>query len=133
MAAARTAAPVRATVKATAPNAERQASRDYDGVLMDCQMPGMDGLEATRRIRMAESGTSGVAAADEALPRRLPIVAMTASATLSDRAACLAVGMDDFLPKPWTERQLTDVLARLRASAGAPAGHPEGCTTSRPG
>ncbi len=89
-------------------------SDDYDAVLMDCQMPGMDGLEATRWIRMVESGTLALSPQSGALQRRLPIVAMTASATLSDRAACLAVGMDDVLPKPWTAQQLADVLDRLR-------------------
>ena len=90
---------------------------DFDALLMDCQMPVMDGLEATRWIRMVESGTLALGPQDGALHRRLPIVAMTASATLSDRAACLAVGMDDVLPKPWTPQQLTDVLDRLRAHA----------------
>ena len=93
-------------------------SGDYDAVLMDCQMPGMDGLEATRWIRRVESGTLELTGPGEQGPqRRLPIVAMTASATLSDRTACLAVGMDDVLPKPWTEQQLTDVLARIRERA----------------
>ena len=89
-------------------------SGDYDAVLMDCQMPGMDGLEATRWIRMVESGTLALTGAVDALQARLPIVAMTASATITDRAACLAVGMDDLLPKPWTEQQLSDVLGRIR-------------------
>ena len=90
-------------------------SGDFDAVLMDCQMPVMDGFEATRWIRMVETGTLelvGTAAA--ALHRRLPIIAMTASATISDRAACLAVGMDGLLPKPWTAQQLTDALATIR-------------------
>ena len=95
-------------------------SADFDAVLMDCQMPVMDGLEATRWIRMVESGTLELSPRSEALHRRLPIVAMTASATLSDRAACLAVGMDDVLPKPWTAQQLTDVLDRLRSGSVAP-------------
>jgi two-component system, sensor histidine kinase and response regulator len=69
-------------------------------VFMDCQMPVMDGLEATRRIRACESG-------------RLPIIAMTAGAFQDDRQACLSAGMDDFLPKPWTAEELHDVLARL--------------------
>ena len=97
-------------------------SGDYDAVLMDCQMPGMDGLEATRWIRMVESGTLALTgAAADGRQARLPIVAMTASATISDRTACLAVGMDDLLPKPWTEQQLADVLGRIRGRADAAA------------
>ena len=92
-------------------------SGDVDAVFMDCQMPGMDGLDATRWIRAVESGTLALAGPSSA--SRLPIIAMTASALLSDRAACLAVGMDGFLPKPWTAQQLTDVLDDLRQQRAA--------------
>jgi signal transduction histidine kinase/ActR/RegA family two-component response regulator len=83
---------------------------DYDAVLMDCQMPVMDGLEATRRIRTAQLGSE-----------QLLIIAMTASALASDREACRLAGMDGFLPKPWTAQQLADVLQSARAAAAARA------------
>jgi signal transduction histidine kinase/DNA-binding response OmpR family regulator len=64
----------------------------YDGVLMDCQMPGMDGLEATRRIRQREAAEPG--------SRRLPIIALTAEADERDRQRCLNAGMDGYVSKP---------------------------------
>ncbi|GEP34680.1 hypothetical protein NSZ01_24480 [Nocardioides szechwanensis] len=84
----------------------------YDLVLMDVQMPVMDGLEATRRIR-----------ADLPADRQPRIVAMTANALVEDREASLAAGMDDHLAKPVRAEELADVLARVttRASAAPPA------------
>lgn len=76
-------------------------SGEFDAVFMDCQMPTLNGLDATRRIRAGGS--------------RIPIIAMTAGAFDDDRRACLEAGMDDFLPKPWKKQQLTDVLSRLAA------------------
>ena len=75
----------------------------FDCILMDVNMPEMDGLEATRRIRALE------AAGDAA---RTPIVALTANAFGEDRDACLAAGMDDFLVKPLDRERLAEFLAR---------------------
>jgi two-component system sensor histidine kinase/response regulator len=80
------------------------SARHYDLVLMDCQMPLMDGFEATRTIRRLEdTARKG---------RRVPIVALTANDMDGDRERCLAVGMDDFLAKPYRKDQLRGVLAR---------------------
>ena len=75
----------------------------YDIVLMDVHMPEMDGIEATRRIRVAESTGRRRG--------RLPIVALTASALEGDKQICIDAGMDDFLPKPLDPEQLRKVLA----------------------
>ncbi len=77
-------------------------SSDYDAVLMDCELPGMDGVEATRRIRRRELGSD----------RRIPIIAVTASAMADHKARCLAAGMDDFVAKPVGLAELARVLER---------------------
>ena len=77
------------------------ADANYDLVLMDVQMPGMDGFEATRRWREEERRRDAP---------RLPIVALTAQAMAGDREACLACGMDDYLAKPFTRASLTEIL-----------------------
>jgi CheY-like chemotaxis protein len=86
---------------------ESLARTPVDLVLMDCQMPVLDGYQAARAIR-----------AGEPVGRRLPVVALTASAQASDRARCLEAGMDDCLTKPVRLEDLRRVLARL---APAPA------------
>ncbi|MFY7907874.1 MAG: ATP-binding protein, partial [Burkholderiaceae bacterium] len=81
----------------------------FDVVLMDMQMPVMDGLEATGLIRLHEA-RHGLA--------RLPIVAMTANAMQGDRERCLAAGMDDYISKPINQAELSDKLSRLGAASG---------------
>ncbi|MCE1227790.1 MAG: ATP-binding protein, partial [Geobacteraceae bacterium] len=73
-----------------------------DLVLMDCQMPVMDGFEATSRIRQGEAGEQN---------RNLPIIAMTAHAFVQDRERCFSVGMDDYLTKPVQPARLADAIA----------------------
>jgi signal transduction histidine kinase/ActR/RegA family two-component response regulator len=82
-------------------------SRPYDLVLMDCQMPDVDGYEATRQIRLWESAQG--ASAQRA---RMPIVALTAHAMPGDREKCTASGMDDYLSKPFSGQDLLEVLQR---------------------
>jgi signal transduction histidine kinase/response regulator RpfG family c-di-GMP phosphodiesterase len=102
---------------------EAVARGTYDLVLMDCEMPTLDGYEAARRIRQSSQAN-------------VPIVALTAHAMAGDRDRCLGAGMDDFISKPVDLEVLVDVLNRwLRApeeresrhaEGPAPAGHPPG-------
>jgi signal transduction histidine kinase/CheY-like chemotaxis protein len=85
----------------------------YDLVLMDCQMPEMDGFETTQVIRAheAENTTESTAGdAQKSTPTHLPIIALTANAIQGDRERCLAAGMDDYLSKPFTQEQLAASL-----------------------
>src|SRR5947209_619340 len=80
----------------------------YDAVLMDCQMPEMDGYEASRQIRHNERGG-----------RRMPIIAMTADAVADERDRCLAAGMDDYITKPIKLHVVAAVLERWLATKEA--------------
>ncbi len=88
--------------------AARTAGTPYDRVLMDLHMPGVDGLEATRRIRTLEAEQNGP---------RTPVVALTANASAEDRDACLAAGMDGFLVKPLDRDRLAAALAAADKAA----------------
>jgi CheY-like chemotaxis protein len=95
---------------------ELLARNCYDLVLMDCQMPVMDGYEASRRIREQEQAVAG-----QAPPERIPIVALTAHALEGDREKALESGMDDYLTKPFTMEQLTAVLDHWLSGKEGPA------------
>jgi CheY-like chemotaxis protein len=82
---------------------------DYDLVLMDCQMPEIDGYEATRTIRDVNSTVRN---------HRIPIVAMTANAMKGDREKCLESGMDDYITKPINARELADTIERNISDGG---------------
>ncbi|MBR0715266.1 ATP-binding protein [Bradyrhizobium liaoningense] len=85
----------------------KSAGTPYDLVLMDIQMPQLDGIEAAKRIRAREAGEPG---------RRTPILALTANTLVEDRYACFEAGMDGFLIKPLDREKLEEALAALAAS-----------------
>ncbi|WP_304650412.1 response regulator [Nostocoides sp. HKS02] len=103
-----------------AENGEEAVSRvthqyaELDAVLMDCQMPIMDGYDATRAIRAMEGSGS-----------RLPIIALTAAAVTGERERCIAAGMDDFLTKPVDVAALRATMRRW-VPAGEGADYPTG-------
>lgn len=80
--------------------------QEFSLVLLDVQMPDMDGFEATERIRQSEAGSR----------RRTPIIALTAHAMTGDRERCLAAGMDDYVSKPFSSQDLADALERVLAA-----------------
>jgi len=89
------------------------ARESVDVVLMDCQMPELDGYWATQRLREIESREGRT---------RVPVIALTANALAGDRERCLAAGMDDYLPKPFTRKELLSLLRKWvggEGSAGA--------------
>jgi CheY-like chemotaxis protein/HPt (histidine-containing phosphotransfer) domain-containing protein len=96
---------------------EAVSEQRYAAVLMDCQMPEMDGFEATREIRRRENGA-----------RRVPIIAMTASATAADRERCIAAGMDDYIAKPVRIERIEAALAQW--SDDEPPGPSQGEATA---
>src|SRR5690606_38028057 len=84
----------------------RVREHDFDLVLMDCHMPGMDGYEATRRIRALPA------------PRgEVPVVALTASAMAGDRERCLSAGPNDLLAKPFTPQEMAAMISRAARQA----------------
>jgi CheY-like chemotaxis protein/HPt (histidine-containing phosphotransfer) domain-containing protein len=92
------------------------ASSDFDVILMDCQMPEMDGFEATRELRRRENETGG---------HRTPVIALTANAIGGDRERCLEAGMDDYISKPFRRDILLKTLAHwTRDERKAPSSTP---------
>jgi CheY-like chemotaxis protein len=112
---------LRPEVARTGLEAVRMATtREYAAIFMDCQMPEIDGYEATRRIRVAETN------------RHLPIIAMTANAMPGDRDRCLAAGMDDYLAKPVAPKQLDRALLRWLPDLGPAASETQPADSLQP-
>lgn len=103
---------------------ERFGSADYDLILMDCQMPSMDGLEATRRIRQLEL--------EQGHEHPVVIVACTANVLESDRKRCLEAGMDDFMCKPISLKDLRDAVERWVPCGEGQVGQRHGAAMATP-
>ena len=88
---------------------EELSRRNYDIVLMDCQMPGLDGFQATQKIRSLESSGHRFCSHNA----RIPIVALTANAIMGDRERCVAAGMDEYLTKPVQPAKVIEVIRRF--------------------
>ena len=103
---------------------ERQAA--FDIVLMDCRMPRMDGFAATKAIRQRE--------ADAGNTHHLPIIALTANALAGDKENCLKAGIDDYLSKPFTVQQLSDLLSKWMTLDNSTQAHetPDSTSNSLP-
>ena len=80
------------------------AEKPFNFVIMDCQMPVMDGYQATAAIRQREK--------KEGLDHHIPIIALTANALEGDREKCLSAGMDDYVSKPFNQADISNILAR---------------------
>ena len=112
------------SVAASGPEALDQfAAAPFDLVLMDIQMPGMDGLETTRRLREREAAAGS---------NRVPIYALSARVLGGDREACRAAGMDGFIPKPIRREELFRVVGQVDASAEPPPVAPTAANESQP-
>ena len=99
---------------------EAFAARTYDLILMDCQMPVMDGYEATRIIREKEALRSKESPRGEEMVLRTPVIALTAHSMQGDRERCLEAGMDDYVSKPYSLNGLEEVLKRRLLQVSRP-------------
>jgi PAS domain S-box-containing protein len=97
---------------------ERIAEEDFDVVLMDCQMPVLDGFETMRRLRAAQSRPGGARGAD----RPMPVIALTAYALPADARRCRDAGFSDHLAKPFRQRELGEMLLRWTAGHARASG-----------
>ncbi|QDT65828.1 ammonium transporter [Calycomorphotria hydatis] len=102
---------------------EAVQAKTFDAVLMDCQMPIMDGFEATRKIRAIEKSSGPLGKAG----KPLPVIALTANAVKGDRERCLEVGMDGYLTKPIERAKLLEVIAE--STVAEPDQHEEQATS----
>jgi PAS domain S-box-containing protein len=104
----------------------------YAAVLMDCQMPEMDGFEATRAIREKEALLAAQLTVHATPAPHVPIIAMTANAMQGDKEKCLEAGMDDYISKPIKPEELKATLARWTARIAAPSEPPLPANTHPP-